>query len=155
MPVIDVLATGDQAWPDIADGRTIHHLTDQPWKLARLERGMASGRTSLALRLDLPDGSTVIAQTSLEAWRLASAALEGFEERATAERAQLEQVFDDDPPAGAAGRVASGLYLVRMCRACFERDHPRSQTRPTYLDPSEPCVRCGGNTRCVYRQDQL
>lgn len=68
MPVMNVILEGDRAWPDVANlaeqGKLIH-LRDAPWSLAALAMGMSSGRTSVALRIDLPDGRTLIAETSL------------------------------------------------------------------------------------------
>lgn len=68
MPAMHVILEGDAAWPDVAQlaeqGKLIH-LRETPWSLAALAMGMRSGRTSIALRLDLPDGRTLIAETSL------------------------------------------------------------------------------------------
>lgn len=52
---------GDGAWPDLKGKEIINveHI-----KVTVLEMGMASGRPSVAFRLDLPDGRVVIAQTS-------------------------------------------------------------------------------------------
>ncbi len=70
MPVVDVkiVRNGDRApWPDIADAAAPTAVVhDGRWQVALLEGGMASGKPSVALRLDLEDGRTVISQTSLE-----------------------------------------------------------------------------------------
>jgi hypothetical protein len=66
MPTIKLDLDGDDAWEDLADRRDqIIHLPDEPIRLAVLDGGMVSGRPSVALRLDLPDGRVVIAETSL------------------------------------------------------------------------------------------
>jgi hypothetical protein len=83
MPVIDVNLEGDDAWTDLRDKRhEILHLSNETWYLTALEGGMTSGKTSLALRLNLPPGggdgaSVVIAETSLAAWIAATCALRG------------------------------------------------------------------------------
>lgn len=64
MPVIE-LTLIEPAWPDLDLDKTIHY-TD-PIKATALPAGMMSGGTSIALRFDLPDGSIVIAETSLAA----------------------------------------------------------------------------------------
>lgn len=57
----------DPAWPDLAEQREriIHLAEGTVIEVAALAGGMQSGRTSLALRIDLPDGQVVIAETSL------------------------------------------------------------------------------------------
>lgn len=71
MPAIDITILADDTerppWDDAYDGRTIHHLQEATWRIALLGGGMSSGLPSVALRLDLEDGSTVIAETSLAA----------------------------------------------------------------------------------------
>jgi hypothetical protein len=52
----------DPAWPDLQE-REIIHTTDV--HVAGLEGGMGSGAPSIALRIDLPDGRSVVAETSL------------------------------------------------------------------------------------------
>lgn len=75
MPAIHLNLEGDNAWPDLEpDGFVVG---PEEWRLAVLERGMSSGKPSIALRLDLPTGQTVIAQTSLAAWIAVTCALRG------------------------------------------------------------------------------
>jgi hypothetical protein len=76
MPTIDLNLNGDNAWPDIAS-KDVVHLPDAVWHVAALEGGMTSGKVSLALRLDLPDGTTLVAETSLAAWIAATSTLRG------------------------------------------------------------------------------
>jgi hypothetical protein len=55
----------EPAWPELAaTPERIIHVT-QGMQVSGLEGGMQSGKPSLALRLDLPDGRVVIAETSL------------------------------------------------------------------------------------------
>jgi hypothetical protein len=52
-------------WPDLKRENCIHLGNDAPpVRLAVLDKGLESGRPSIALRLDLPDGKTVIAETT-------------------------------------------------------------------------------------------
>ena len=73
MPVINLKLDGDAAWPDLGDrevldcGATFH--------MAGLEAGMGSGKPSVAIRIDLPDGRVAIVQTSLTALETAVRAL--------------------------------------------------------------------------------
>jgi hypothetical protein len=56
---------GDNAWPDLQNKPVIHLANDAPpIQVAMLEGGLASGRPSVAIRIDLPDGQTVIAETT-------------------------------------------------------------------------------------------
>lgn len=68
MPVIEI-TFAEPAWPDLLgpDAPPLIHYRD-PIKATALPHGMASGGTSIALRLDLPDGTVVIAETSLAAF---------------------------------------------------------------------------------------
>jgi hypothetical protein len=65
MPAIDLKLDGDNAWPDLRDKPIIHVLPDTVWRIAVIPYGMVSGKVSVALRLDLPDGQVIIAETSL------------------------------------------------------------------------------------------
>lgn len=77
MAVMHVILDGDGCWPDlVADGETlksaasgkpvIHLGQGAPAiQVAALPGGMTSGRTSVTFRLDLPDGTVVLAETSL------------------------------------------------------------------------------------------
>lgn len=69
---------GDNAWPDLRDHQDRVIGVVETFRIARLSRGMTSGETSVAIRIDLPDGRVVIAQTSL---RLLTMAVRAFEAR--------------------------------------------------------------------------
>jgi hypothetical protein len=72
---VSVVRYGDPPpYPDLQD---VVHLPDGVWDLAVLEGGMQSGKESLALRLTLPDGTEVLAETSLSAWITATCAIRG------------------------------------------------------------------------------
>jgi len=63
----------EPAWPDLGDiEQGMHHGRviwlgngAPPIAITALKGGMTSGKPSVAIRLDLPDGRTVIAETSL------------------------------------------------------------------------------------------
>lgn len=70
---------GDGAYPDLLGrppGDVIHLGNDAPpIGVTALAGGMTSGRTSVMLRLDLPDGRVVLAETSLRLFLMAAAGL--------------------------------------------------------------------------------
>ncbi|HYM31840.1 MAG TPA: hypothetical protein VEU47_11095 [Candidatus Cybelea sp.] len=56
---------GDGAFEDLRDKPVIHLGSDaKPIQVAILDHGMSSGRPSVCIRLDLPDGQHVLAETS-------------------------------------------------------------------------------------------
>jgi hypothetical protein len=58
---------GDGAWPDLEELKAQGKLvwTEQPMRVVGLPGGMTSGKPSVAFRFDLPDGRTLVAETSL------------------------------------------------------------------------------------------
>jgi len=71
VPEISLVALDGEggAWPDLVEKETqgnLIHLTGA-FELAPLKAGMQSGRASVAFRFDLPDGRSVVAETSLRA----------------------------------------------------------------------------------------
>ena len=73
MPVINLKLDGDGAWPDLKREDVIE--AGGAIGMAPLAGGMSSGKTSVTLRIDLPDGRTVLAQTSLAALSVAIKAI--------------------------------------------------------------------------------
>ena len=67
MPALDIILHGDGCWPDLKEhpDRVIHIAGDAHIAMAALPGGMTSGKTSVAIRIDLPDGRVVVAETSL------------------------------------------------------------------------------------------
>lgn len=65
MPALTISLEGDKSWPDLKD-RPFIHLAEgaPPIQVAVLDGGMTSGLPSVAIRLDLPDGRVVVAETS-------------------------------------------------------------------------------------------
>jgi hypothetical protein len=61
---MNVILRGDAAWPDL-DGKKLRVADPaNSISVAVLDGGMSSGRPSVALRIDLLDGSTLIVETS-------------------------------------------------------------------------------------------
>ena len=88
MTTIRIIADGDDAWLDLKewvesnDPRLVMAMgSETVWQLTYLEGGMESGAASIGLRLDLPDGRVVVAETSWGALQMAFAALKGRAER--------------------------------------------------------------------------
>jgi hypothetical protein len=73
MPRIDLDLDGDDAWSDLDPTTVID--AGSTLRIAALGDGMASGRASIAIRIDLPGGQTVIAQTSVRALAVAVRAI--------------------------------------------------------------------------------
>lgn len=65
---IAIILQGDECWPDLAPPKKVHHLANDapPLQIAVLDMGMASGRPSLMLRADLPDGSVAMIEVSMK-----------------------------------------------------------------------------------------
>lgn len=78
MIAMNIILDGDCAWPELA-GKYIVHLAGgaKPIQVAVLAGGRPSGRPSVALRLDLPDGRIVVAETSARLFVAAAKAIEG------------------------------------------------------------------------------
>ena len=77
MPALSIIFQ-EPAWPDLADkpvGEVINVMDDI--SVAALDSGMLSGKPSVAFRMTLPDGKTVIAQTSARLFCGAARAIMG------------------------------------------------------------------------------
>ena len=63
---LDLDLEGDGAWPDLAGrlDQVIHLREGTTIRLAVLTAGMTSGRPAVGIRLDLPDGRVLVAETS-------------------------------------------------------------------------------------------
>jgi len=64
-------------WDLVSERNLLLPDPETPWDLVIAETGMNSGAPSIGLRMDLPQGYTLIAQTSLGAWLMATAAFRG------------------------------------------------------------------------------
>ena len=65
MQILKLILDEDKTWPDLQEENCIY-LGEGPSliQVAVLKRGMKSGLPSVVIRLDLPDGEVVIAETS-------------------------------------------------------------------------------------------
>lgn len=76
MIVMNINFNGDNAWPEIRDKTIIHLGTGAPpIQVAVLDGGLRSGRPSVAIRIDLPDGQHVIAETTARLFCTAARAI--------------------------------------------------------------------------------
>ena len=73
MPSIHIICEGEGCWPDLKDlhaqGRVVQlmNVDAPPISFALLLVGMLSGRASVAMRVELPDGCTLVTETSFRA----------------------------------------------------------------------------------------
>lgn len=80
MLMIDLKLNGDGAWTDlqgIDPGRIAKVPENTAIQIVTLGGGMASGKPSVMIRLDLPDGRLVLAETSVALFQMAAAAMTG------------------------------------------------------------------------------
>jgi hypothetical protein len=62
MIALSIIQDGDNAWPDLKEKPYV----EAEWTAVTVLRaGTESGKPSVTLRLELPDGTTALAQTSL------------------------------------------------------------------------------------------
>ena len=69
MIVLSVIVDGGGCWPDLQDKKIIRAIG---LEVAALQGGTKGGSPSVAFRIDLEDGRTVIAETSLKLFLTAS-----------------------------------------------------------------------------------
>jgi hypothetical protein len=77
VPALIIKLEGDRCWPDLENKPDDQIIAVEHIEVALLPGGMASGAASVAIRLDLPDGRTVIAQTSQQLFDGAARAFRG------------------------------------------------------------------------------
>ena len=67
MPAMNINLEGDGVWPDLAEKAAAGQFVSvkDTIGVACLPHGMLSGKPAVAFRLDLEDGTTVVAETSL------------------------------------------------------------------------------------------
>ena len=68
MPGLNVITNIDEAnsWRDIHEKRDkVLHLTDPKIGIARVPEGMESGASSVMIRIDLPNGTIIMAETTM------------------------------------------------------------------------------------------
>lgn len=78
MASLNIIMDGDGCWPELKVGTeaVINAMGPdaKPISVALLDDGMQSGRPSVTIRIDLPDGKTVLTETSLRLFVLAGRA---------------------------------------------------------------------------------
>lgn len=80
MPEIIIHKMGDGAFADFKDRKIIHlGAGAPPIRIAVLERGMTSGKTSVAIGFELLSGEVVLAETSLKIFLAAADTLRGLD----------------------------------------------------------------------------
>ncbi len=67
MQSITLHLDGDGAFADLAD-KGVHHVPNAPLRIGYLQGGMMSGASSLMIACPLPDGTYVMAETSVHAF---------------------------------------------------------------------------------------
>lgn len=72
MTALHIILDGDGAWPDLKDKRC---KQARDISISGLPAGMSSGRPSVTIRMDMPDGQTVLGETSLRLLLTAADAL--------------------------------------------------------------------------------
>lgn len=68
MVSLKLIMEGDGAWPDLAErlARSIGEIPQtEDLEIAALRGGMSSGKPSIMIRFNLPDGKVALGQTSL------------------------------------------------------------------------------------------
>lgn len=78
MPAMDVLTDGDNCWPEL---REKGFITGKWVGIARLSNGTALGNSTVTVRIELPDGRTVLAETTLRLLSMAMVAFSAAENR--------------------------------------------------------------------------
>lgn len=73
MPALTIITNGDNCWPEL---RKKGFIVGQWTGLARLPNGTVQGNPTVTVRIELPDGQTVLAETTLA---LLSSAIRAFE----------------------------------------------------------------------------
>lgn len=74
MMTLKIILDGVACWRDLK-GKEIIHVTEGI-QMAMLKEGMKGGAPSIAIRIDLPDGKFVVAETSLKLFINAAVAFE-------------------------------------------------------------------------------
>lgn len=75
MPALNIILNGEGKFEDWRDRKVYHLGNDAPAiRIAALPHGMASGAASVMIGIELPDGSVVMAETSLRLFLAAARA---------------------------------------------------------------------------------
>lgn len=82
---VSVHINGDGCWPDIKDrpdDLTWLQGTVENLSIARLQSGMASGASSVAIRVNTPDGRVVVVELSMKLFQLVAQAFAAADQSA-------------------------------------------------------------------------
>ncbi len=78
MTTMSIILDGDNCWPDLKPVLDAGKLLHAPIKaVALLRGGMESGKHSVSVRIDFPDGQIAVVETSLELFLAAADAFRG------------------------------------------------------------------------------
>jgi uncharacterized protein (UPF0371 family) len=66
----------EPAWPELLNNDKLIYLQNQPVGIACIDKATSKGKPSVALRIELPDGRTVIAETTARLFCTAAKAIE-------------------------------------------------------------------------------
>ena len=83
MPIKFMGSVEENPWPDLTPETVIHTL--EPIEVALVPGGMQSGAASAMIKITLPDGRVVLAETSAALFMMAGQAAAGFIDRMEAE----------------------------------------------------------------------
>ena len=86
MEALDLYMDFDEAWPELREealaGANVYQSPDiRVTAMARVPRGTMGGKSSVMVRIDLPDGSFLLAGTTLALLATAVRAFKGADER--------------------------------------------------------------------------
>lgn len=135
MTPLDIHTHGDNCWPDLTDGDgQPAFITGRFAGIARLPNATGQGKSAVTIRIELPDGRTVLAQTTLA---LMDAALTAFRVVEQMEHVPKLVLHKGDL---VYYRIVSGLFSLQtgICRIDkFER------VPPPRTDLGQPVYRPG------------
>lgn len=81
MPTLTLKFEADGLWPDLAGkadkGKLIHLANEAVITIAVLDGGTTKGQPSIAMRFELPDGRTLLAETTARLFVTAGQAIAG------------------------------------------------------------------------------
>lgn len=75
---LSVHTDGDNCWPDLVKGEA---LFGRIVSIARLPHGTEGDKSTVTVRVELPNGTTILAETTLALLEMAMAAFKGAELR--------------------------------------------------------------------------
>jgi hypothetical protein len=148
MPELHIILDGSGQIPQLADGRPVIKVDD--FTIAALPHGMSTGRPSVAVVIDLPDGAHVFAQTSL---RLLLSAADAFKARYGDPRqddpAGPGLIFMGNPPADKLPKDGVARNLEEHATLTVANTKVEGKGPDTIVHA--PCPFCAAPDFLVYR----